>query len=738
MRDRAWGNASRGLNARKPSGKAFRPAAESLEGRLVLNASLASIPTVTVPATLGYQLTLDGSASGAASQTYTATSTDPNIQVSPATGQFVTFNVTHTSSGGTDPSFSGAVTFQLFGDLTPHTAQEIATFVQNGFYNNKQLFRISPGFPGTSDFIIQGGSPNNTAAGGASSQPGTPFPDEFNQQLAFTGNYQIAMANSGADTNDTQFFFTASNSTPPVGPQFLNFHHTIFGQVVSGQNLVTQMTQVARGSDGTTPVNPVTITSATLSATNPNGVLHIDATNAVPGESATVTVTATDPGTNTTATQTFTVNVVADSNAPERPFVPTVPPITGNIVAGLNQTIGKGQTLKFRIPTVSPTPNDQLTYTVQGGVSNGAFTAIPTTTGTASVDQSTGIVTFTPASTFTGSFNMLIGVRDQKDRSGTGNLESPSNYEYHNITVTVNSSSTAVPLAPIALLQSQQVMINAPTPITLTSQNPNTGSTQTLTYTIVSNPGHGTITGFDPTTGKLIYTPAPNFTGFDKFQYTVTASGGGQTTLTSLPATVTLDVVNANTNAVRVIGDVLVVTPVPQTNRKAKNTIVVSENDTVNSSGPVLQVSVNGVVDQTQPLSANIDRIVVFGSKASDSITIDPSVTVPAVTLDGGHGGKNVLNAGSTPTREHGWFGRNTLVGGTDANELVGRAGHVKFRPTSTTDEIFAGVPKRRKEGHIQAPGGTFYKFVNGHIVAIPTPQPGPFAHVGRIHTRRS
>ena len=105
--------------------------------------------------------------------------------------------------------------------------------------------------------------------------------------------------------------------------------------------------------------------------------------------------------------------------------------------------------------------------------------------------------------------------------------------------------------------------------------------------------------------------------------------------------------------------------------------------------------------------TANIDRIVVFGSKASDSITIDPSVTVPAVTLDGGHGGKNVLNAGSTPTREHGWFGRNTLVGGTDANELVGRAGHVKFRPTSTTDEIFAGVPKRRKEGHIQAPGGT-------------------------------
>jgi len=156
----------------------------------------------------------------------------------------------------------------------------------------------------------------------------------------------------------------------------------------------------------------------------------------------------------------------------------------------------------------------------------------------------------------------------------------------------------------------------------------------------------------------------------------------------------------------------------------------------------VLQVTVNGVTDATQPLSANIDRIVAFGSKASDTITIDPSVTVPAVTLDGGHGGTNVLTAGSTPTREHGWFGHNTLIGGTDSNQLVGRAGHVKFKPTSTTDEIFAGVPMGRGEkhrhfppaGHL-APGGTFYRFVNGHIVAVPTPKPGPFAHTGRIRS---
>ena len=77
------------------------------------------------------------------------------------------------------------------------------------------------------------------------------------------------------------------------------------------------------------------------------------------------------------------------------------------------------------------------------------------------------------------------------------------------------------------------------------------------------------------------------------------------------------------------------------------------------------------------------------------------------MTLDGGHGGKNTLQAGAGTTREHGWFGQNTLIGGTGPNQLVGRAGHVKFKPTATTNEIFAGVPH---------PGYHNYHFYNGRV----------------------
>ncbi|MDR3636428.1 MAG: peptidylprolyl isomerase [Isosphaeraceae bacterium] len=746
MRDRAWGKASRVSGTRKPSAKGLQPVMDDLEERVVLSAALATIPNVSVPATLGYQVPLNGSGGGATSQTYTVTSTDPNIKATVATGQFVTLNVTHTSSGTGDISFSGPITFQLFGDLTPHTTSEIETFVTDGFYNNLQFFRVASGFNSpnstTTGYAIQGGSASNGTSNTASGQPGTPFPDEFNSQLAFTGTYQVAMANSGPDTNDTQFFFTTAS------PQNLDFGYTIFAQVVSGQNIVQDMSKVLvkansnLGGEVSLPVSPITITSATLSATNPNGVLHIDTTSAVPGETSTITVTATDPSTNTTAKQTFTVTTVADPAAPEKPFVTTVPPIVNDIVAGLNQTITNTQTDTFRIPAVAPTPGDQLTYEVGGSYtppttsgSPGTLNAIPSADGTATVDAN-GIVTFKPASGFTGNVNVLVGVRDQTQHAGVS-VTDPANYDWHNLTVTVTSGTTPLALAPIALPISQQALVNAPTSFTLKSQNPNTGSTQTLTYTITQNPGHGTITGFDPTTGKLTYTPSPNFTGFDRLQYTVTASGGGQTTSVSLPATVTIDVVNANTGAVRVIDNVLVVTPAPVTQKHAKNTIVVTENNASDTTTATLQVSINGIVDSTQPLVSNINRIVVFGGKASDNVTIDPSVTVPAVTLDGGHGGTNVLNAGSTATREHGWFGHTTLVGGTGANELVGRAGLVKFKPTTTTDEIFAGVPKAEKNGRIQAPGGTFYKFVNGHIVAIPTPKPGPFAHVGKITTSK-
>ncbi len=81
----------------------------------------------------------------------------------------------------------------------------------------------------------------------------------------------------------------------------LNGNYTIFGQLVSGQNILQDMTKVTgtSGSLGITPTNKITITASSLSNTNPNGVIHINAASATGGSQTNVTVTATDTVDNT-------------------------------------------------------------------------------------------------------------------------------------------------------------------------------------------------------------------------------------------------------------------------------------------------------------------------------------------------------------------------------------------------------------------------------------------------------
>jgi peptidylprolyl isomerase len=81
------------------------------------------------------------------------------------------------------------------------------------------------------DFMIQGGDPLGNGTGG----PGYQFPDEFNNGLTFDGPGVLAMANSGANTNGSQFFITI------VATPWLNNRHTIFGQVVEGQAVVNSI-----------------------------------------------------------------------------------------------------------------------------------------------------------------------------------------------------------------------------------------------------------------------------------------------------------------------------------------------------------------------------------------------------------------------------------------------------------------------------------------------------------------
>ena len=723
MADRTTDVAAGAGSRRVAPKRASRPRLEALDVRL-MPASLAPIADVTAPATLGYQVPLNGGTSGP--QTFAVSSSNPAVRATVARGQFLTIGVSHTSSGANDPSFTGSLSFQLFDDLTPLTTSRIEQLVRSGFYTSpttqspilatKNFHRVANGFPGPTDYIVQGGSQTGNGSGSLSA-PGFPFRDEFVPQLAFTSPGLLAMANAGHNTNDSQFFVTTGE------PRSLDFNYNIFGQLVAGQATLAQMTQVAKGSDGTTPVNPILFTSTTLSGTNPDGVIHVDTTGATAGQTSKVTVTATDAS-GATSAQTFNVNVAANTDSAGAPIIQR--PFLGNVQ---NQVVGAGQTAVFQLPSVSPTPGDRLTFGIGASISSTAtsapFTAIPASQGTATVDAN-GVVTVTPAAGFTGVINLVAGVRDQTNRGASGsNIDTAANYETQPLSVTVTSGA-AVNLPPIAVSGTATAQTGRPVQVQLAGNTANPGSAQTLTYQIVTGPAHGTISNFNASTGALTYTPSANFTGPDALAFRVTDVGAPTPNLTSNNATETITVGGANTGAVRLIDRVLVVTPTPRQSLRdrGRNTVSVDE---VNGN---VQVMVNGLVDATQPAASALDRIVVFGSKNSDTINVGQEVTIPT-TLDGGHGGTNLVTAGGATSTEFGWFGtRNVLKGGPANDLLVGRAGKVKFVKSGGNDTLFAGEIPHQRPFPAALPGGlfrsrpgnphgTYYKFIGKTLVPI-------------------
>jgi len=97
-----------------------------------------------------------------------------------------------------------------------------------GYYNNVIFHRV------IADFMAQSGDPTGTGRGGTSIY-GPRFEDELNQELRFTGAGILAMANSGPNTNGSQFFLTLA-PTP-----YLDDKHTIFGRVESGMRVLQRL-----------------------------------------------------------------------------------------------------------------------------------------------------------------------------------------------------------------------------------------------------------------------------------------------------------------------------------------------------------------------------------------------------------------------------------------------------------------------------------------------------------------
>ena len=141
----------------------------------------------------------------------------------------------------------GPIEIELFPNEAPKTVENFTKLAKDGFYDGLKFHRVIP------DFMIQGGCPQGSGTGG----PGYSFEDEFNDHKVVKG--ALAMANSGPNTNGSQFFIVTAEATP-----WLDGKHTVFGQVTSGQDVVDRISLA--DSDGRDmPTTPITIDKVDLS-----------------------------------------------------------------------------------------------------------------------------------------------------------------------------------------------------------------------------------------------------------------------------------------------------------------------------------------------------------------------------------------------------------------------------------------------------------------------------------------
>jgi cyclophilin family peptidyl-prolyl cis-trans isomerase len=121
----------------------------------------------------------------------------------------------------------GFIVLKLHAAQAPRTVNNFVCLAEDGYYNGTTFHRV------IKDFMIQGGDPTGTGRGG----PGYTFKDEFDPKLKHDKPGVLSMANAGAHTNGSQFFITH------VPTPWLDGKHSVFGQVVKGQDAVNAIEQ---------------------------------------------------------------------------------------------------------------------------------------------------------------------------------------------------------------------------------------------------------------------------------------------------------------------------------------------------------------------------------------------------------------------------------------------------------------------------------------------------------------
>ena len=141
----------------------------------------------------------------------------------------------------------GVLKIELFDEQAPRTTQNFKDLIAKGYYDGLIFHRVIKGF------MIQGGCPQGLGMGG----PGYTFEDEFHEDLRHDAPGVLSMANSGPDTNGSQFFITT------VPTPHLNDRHSVFGKVTEGMDVLSEIEGAPTGANDK-PQEAIAMTSVTL------------------------------------------------------------------------------------------------------------------------------------------------------------------------------------------------------------------------------------------------------------------------------------------------------------------------------------------------------------------------------------------------------------------------------------------------------------------------------------------
>ena len=262
--------------------------------------SIVPIDDVTVLEGSPLHIPLDGYDPNGDPLTYTVSVGDDSLLSTfvPQNNRSISIPV---SVGGDDV---GEMVLQLFEGRASRATDRFIELANEDFHQDVIFHRV------IDEFMIQGGDPTGTGSGGSDKGD---FDDQFHVDLQHNRTGVLSMAKAGDDTNDSQFFIIEEPT------RFLDFNHTVFGQVIEGERVRQTISNVETGGtgEGSTPQDTVLMSSISVFEDEENSVVMLRGLDTT--GSTSVTVTATDPAGNSTS-ETFNVTLGSDTSNSE-PFL---------------------------------------------------------------------------------------------------------------------------------------------------------------------------------------------------------------------------------------------------------------------------------------------------------------------------------------------------------------------------------------------------------------------------------